>query len=320
MSEQPRAFTGVLLLTVLSALHSGCKPTPVSSPPEASTPASPPTLPNAAGPSTLVLSHLRLRYDEQKHHLLISYALNNRGSSRARAALCVDLIDKEGYLIYLPDRVEYINLGPGDSDTVEDIELLAPRDGWKAAESLRFYVSDTACTFDDTHVRGEVFFLDKSGQPLPPGARPEVKKSEASTSAFTGPHFRLSDVRVTQNEQKAVEVSYVATNLTQGRVSGRLCARLLEDEHCTCQPLDEGAVEWELNLGRGDSERRTDTLKLDDTAHWGRARRLQFYLSRFGCSSPLEDATSNVVSLEKPRGPPASSHSPGGPPGPSQER
>jgi hypothetical protein len=95
-------------------------------------------------------------------------------------------------------------------------------------------------------------------------------------------------------------VSYTLTNLTKGRASGQLCARLNPDTRCDCQGLDHAESE-EIYLGLGASVRKTTQLDLRDNQNWSRGQRLQLYMSWLGCSLIPEKAISNVLLVPKPR-------------------
>ena len=304
MIEHPRAFRNVLWLIALSALHPGCTPATGSGPPDASTPAALPALPGTPGPTweSLAVSNLRFRYDAQARLLRTSYEVRNHGATRARAALCVAFVDKDGYLIRQnAETLEYINLGPGDSDTVEEVESSVLPPDWTDATTLGFFIGNPLCVFNDKQPRGPLFFLDKSGHPLAPGAGPEVKKSNVDTDPSTGPRFQLSEVRLTQDTPNTAQVSYVATNLTRSRASAELCVRIAaSDAHCPCERVPWSDPVAGFGLGSAASARRTEKYRLSDSEASRKNRHVMIYLARLGCDSPPEEASSNIVFLDRP--------------------
>jgi hypothetical protein len=308
-----------LVAGALAALHAGCKkdeqpappPTPVAPVPATAAPASP--APPAPPEETYKLSNVKLRYDEKESKLILSYDVRNQGAQRVRAYLCVDSVDKDGYLIEQGNVFDRLSLRPGDSDQVTDEADFLSAESWQAAGFFRLYVGKTSC-LPNTERLSVTVLLDKSGQALPAGSRPEPKVSPADTDEATGPLFKLEEVQLTQNEQDEVMVAYKATNLVKGRVTGQLCVRLIEDKRCTCKSLDY-AESAAITLGSGASQRRTSRLELTNEENWDKGHHLVAYMAQLGCSTPVEQSTSNVVTLVKPR----SIHAPAKPEEPDAE-
>lgn len=304
-----------LVTTTLAALHAGCKkdeqpatPPAPAAPPVAAAPASP-----APPEETYKLSNVKLRYDENESKLILSYDVRNQGARRVRAYLCVESGDKDGYLVEQGNVFDRLSLRPGDSDQVTDEADFLSAESWRAAEFFRLYVGKTSC-LPNTERLSTTVLLDKSGQSLPAGARPEPKVSPADTDEATGPLFKLEEVRLSQNEQDEVMVAYKATNLVKGRVTGQLCVRLIKDTRCACRSLDY-AESAAITLSSGASEPRTSRLELTNEENWDKGHHLVAYMSRLGCTAPVEESTSNVVTLVKPR----SIHAPAKPEEPDAE-
>lgn len=292
---------GVLVATFLAALPAGCrKDEQPASPPAPAGPSAGATTASPAPPEqTYALSNVKLRYDENESKLILSYDVRTQGARRVRAYLCVDSVDKDGYLIEQGNVFDRLSLRPGDSDQVTDEADFLSAESWRAAESFRLYVGKTSC-LPNTERLSTTVLLDKSGQMLPADARPEPRVSPADTDETTGPFFKLEQVQLTQNEQDEVMVTYKATNLVKGRVTGQLCVRLVEDTRCACRSLDYGESAA-ITLGSGASERRTSRLELTNEENWGKGHHLVAYMTRLGCITPVEESTSNVITLVKPR-------------------
>jgi hypothetical protein len=301
-------FTGL-------ALHAGCKkdeqpatPLAPSASPAAAAPASP-----APPEETYALSNVKLRYEENESKLILSYDVRNQGARRVRAFLCLDSVDKEGYLVEQGNVFDRLSLRAGDSDQVTDESDFLSVESWRATEVFRLYVGKTSC-LPNTERLSSVVLLDKSGQELPAGARPEPRVSPADSGEATGPLFKLEEVQLTQNEQDEVRVAYKVTNLVKGRVTGQLCVRFIEDKRCTCKSLDY-AESPAITQGSGASERRTSRLELTNEENWDKGQHLVAYMAQLGCTTPVEQSSSNVVTLVKPR----SIHAPAKPEEPDAE-
>ncbi len=292
-----RQFASWALAALITAPLGGCQKQDAAP----AAPAIPATVPATPVPpeERFVLSNVRFRYDPQRAQLIASYTVSNRGDTRERVHLCIDFIDKDGFFVHRGKAFDRLNPRPGTSDEFVDEEGFLSADQWTPTEVLRFSLDKQACGARGTEPRGAALFLDKSGRPLPPEARPTGKLSPADEGTATGPWFRLENVRVLQNTREEVMLEYKATNLTEGRATSRLCVRLVDDTRCACQGIDEAETE-DFNLGRGASERRSSRLELGDEAHWDQGRQLLIYAAPFGCTNAPREATSAVLTRPKP--------------------
>ncbi|MBM7113684.1 hypothetical protein [Archangium primigenium] len=291
----------VLVVTGIAVLHAGCKKDEQPAAPP--TPSAPPAVAARAAPvppeETYTLSNVRLRYDENESKLTLSYDVRNQGAQRVRALLCLDSVDKEGYLVEQGNVFDRLSLRAGDSDQVTDESDFLSAESWRAAEFFRLYVGKTSC-LPTAERLSALILMDKSGQELPTDARPEPKVSPADSGEATGPWFKLEEVQLTQNEQDEVTVAYKVTNLVKGRVTGHLCVRLIDDKRCDCKSLDY-AESPALTQGSGASERRTSRLELTHEENWDKGHYLVAYMAQLGCTTPVEQSASNVLTLLKPR-------------------
>lgn len=286
----------------LTSLLGGCTRQP-------SQPAPPP--PAAPSPAlalrpdeTFALSNVRLQATDSGDmgvKLQVTATVKNRLEKHAGGTLCLDLLDKDGYLVADRRALAGVGLRAGDSDTLEEASTYVEPPLWEDTTTVHLYM-DRACAYRSDHddLRSTVLSIDKSGRLLPPEAWVEGRYSAAQVEDIPNAWFELKDARLVQNELGEVMVSYTLTNRTQGRASGRLCARLTNATRCSCQGLDqaEGA---EFNLGLGVSTRKTSRLDLKDNAHWGQGQQVQLYMGAFGCSTLPTQANSNVLTLPKPR-------------------
>ena len=291
----PRLVRWALTVT-LASLPGGCTPQKPPAPPPAPSP-SPPVPPE----ETFALSHVRFLAEPSDPFvkLKVTYTVDNRLDRHAGGDLCFDLIDKDGYFITYPHRLDMVGLRARDSETVVDeVDLMEP-ELWDATAELRLYMSQSC--FSPTHPPlSPAIFMDRSGRLLSAEARIEGKSSEVEGEDSPEIWFELKDARLVQNDRGEVMANYTLTNLKRGRASGFLCARLTHDAHCACQGLDQ-AETTKFNLGQGASVRKTSLLDLKDNAHWGPGQHVQLYMSTFGCTTPPQQANSNVLVIDKPR-------------------
>jgi len=291
------------LTAAFGVLASACRENPPPPPVVAQPQSAPahPAIPAASVPPEEIyaLSDVRIRYDERNSHLLVSYSVHNRGDKRVRAYLCIDLIDKDGFRIPFGRSFSRVSLGAGTSDQVLDEARLVHSRAWKAAEVLLLHVEESSCSGSPENRRSATWVVDTSGKPLPPGDRPEVKRSETELGTMSGPHFRLDDARLALNDQGEKVVSYRVSNPTRGRVSGQLCIRPVQDRSCSCRgPRGVASVYFELGLAG--TEVRREVLSQEAVADWGKFRSFVLYMSDGSCFELPEQGISNVITLAMP--------------------
>jgi len=263
-----------------------------------------PTTPGGEEPrEVFAFSQVKVAYAAPM--LRVAYTVSNHGTKRNRGGACLEVLDKDGFLIERLNPGDF-SLRPGDVDTLEEEVALDAR-YWAEARVLRLYAGKhVGCITSSEDARSPLLHLGLNGEPLPAGTpAPPVMPEPDFPEEGKPPVFSIAGVELTQERASGVvTVAYKVTNISERRAAGSLCVRLYDAGGC--QSIEDSAT-GDFNLAPGASEQVSTQLVIPDDSVWERVRQLKLYVAQYGCAQQVERAESAVLTLDKPtsfRGPP----------------
>lgn len=232
--------------------------------------------------------------------LSVSYKVENLSDQRRRGRACLEILDDQGFILDEKVFGEF-SLRPGDFDELVEVESIDPggtEHVWAQAHLLRLSVipmNGVSCIVGDNAAKktlSPAMFLDINGRlaSAPASVKPKDVEGEMNV--------RLEQVQF-RRDSDGPRIKLKITNTSTGRASGSICVRLFDASQCQCNPIDSAQVA-DYNLGPGKSTEQDDSLTFEHDGSWDKAKTIRLYASQFGCANPVQDATSQVISMGRP--------------------